>query len=102
MWNIWNNELYIWYKNISLVKFNISFQRGNPLLKYITRVPFEFDDRMLADYVMGQTTCALYLSVRYHNLNPNYIHDRLKLLGKNYLLRVLLVMVKVYIKYEVL
>ena len=48
---------------------------------------------MLADYVMGQTTCALYLSVRYHNLNPDYIHDRLKILGKNYLLRVLLVMV---------
>ncbi|EEB09923.1 DNA excision repair protein ERCC-1, putative [Pediculus humanus corporis] len=69
--------------------------RGNPLLKYITHVPWEFDDRMLADYVMGQTTCALYLSVRYHNLNPDYIHDRLKILGKNYLLRVLLVMVDI-------
>lgn len=64
------------------------------MLKSITSVPWEFDDRMIADYVMGQTTCALYLSIRYHNLNPDYIHDRLKILGKNYLLRVLLVMVR--------
>ncbi|KAL0268600.1 UNVERIFIED_CONTAM: hypothetical protein PYX00_010470 [Menopon gallinae] len=70
-------------------------QRGNPLLKSITSVPWEFDDRLLADYVMGPTTCALYLSIRYHNLNPDYIHDRLKALGKNYLLRVLLVILDV-------
>ncbi|KAK6631152.1 hypothetical protein RUM43_014248 [Polyplax serrata] len=70
-------------------------QRGNPLLKHITKVPWEFDDRMIADYVMSQTTCALYLSVKYHNLNPDYIHERLKILGKNYLLRVLLVMVDI-------
>ena len=32
-------------------------------------------------------------SVRYHSLHPNYIHDRLKSLGKQYQLRVLLVLV---------
>lgn len=73
----------------------IFYQRGNPLLTFITHVPWEFDDRTLADYVMGQTTCALYLSMKYHNLNPDYIHERLKILGKNYCLRVLLVMVRI-------
>ena len=36
--------------------------------------------------------CHVY-SVRYHSLHPNYIHDRLKSLGKQYQLRVLLVLV---------
>ncbi|XP_064117115.1 DNA excision repair protein ERCC-1-like [Macrobrachium nipponense] len=44
---------------------------------------------------MGATTCALFLSLRYHNLNPNYIHDRLKQLGHQYELRVLLILVDV-------
>ncbi|TNN03113.1 hypothetical protein fugu_000142 [Takifugu bimaculatus] len=69
-------------------------QRGNPILKYIRSVPWEFGD-VVPDYVLGQTTCALFLSLRYHNLNPNYIHDRLKLLGQTFTLRVLLVQVDV-------
>lgn len=67
-------------------------QRGNPLLKSVRNVPWEFDD-IVPDYQMGQTTCALFLSLRYHNLNPDYIHDRLKNLGRLYQLRVLLVQV---------
>lgn len=48
--------------------------------------------------------CALHLrvcgrisssSLKYHNLNPEYIHDRLKSLGKSYELVVLLVLVDV-------
>uniref|UniRef100_A0A8C3AXS4 DNA excision repair protein ERCC-1 n=1 Tax=Cyclopterus lumpus TaxID=8103 RepID=A0A8C3AXS4_CYCLU len=69
-------------------------QRGNPILKFVRSVPWEFGD-VVPDYVLGQTTCALYLSLRYHHLNPNYIHDRLKLLGKTFTLRVLLVQVDV-------
>lgn len=42
---------------------------------------------------MGPTICALFLSLRYHNLNPDYIHERLKQLGARYELRVLLVQV---------
>lgn len=34
-------------------------------------------------------------SLRYHNLNPNYIHERLKQLGNSFTLRVLLVQVDV-------
>ncbi|GLG95403.1 Putative DNA excision repair protein ERCC-1 [Gryllus bimaculatus] len=67
-------------------------QRGNPLLKHISNVPWEFEE-ISPDYVMGRTTCALFLSLRYHNLNPDYIHERLKLLGQEYELRVLLIQV---------
>ncbi|MBN3298271.1 ERCC1 protein, partial [Amia calva] len=69
-------------------------QRGNPVLKFVRNIPWEFGD-VVPDYVLGQTTCALFLSLRYHNLNPNYIHDRLKQLGQTYTLRVLLVQVDV-------
>lgn len=69
-------------------------QRGNPILKFIRNIPLEYSD-IVPDYVLGQSTCALYLSLRYHTLNPNYIHDRLKQLGRNFALRVLLVQVDV-------
>ncbi|XP_050670167.1 DNA excision repair protein ERCC-1 [Leptidea sinapis] len=67
-------------------------QRGNPLLKFIVSVPWEFDD-IVPDYEIGKTICILFLSVRYHNLNPDYINNRLKELGKKYDLRVLLLQI---------
>eukprot|EP00064_Thunnus_orientalis_P012128 superscaffoldBa00001819_g12162 len=36
-------------------------QRGNPILKFVRSVPWEFGD-VVPDYVLGQTTCALFLS----------------------------------------
>ncbi|XP_012344973.1 LOW QUALITY PROTEIN: DNA excision repair protein ERCC-1 [Apis florea] len=69
-------------------------QKGNPLLKFISNVPWEYSE-IVPDYVMGKTTCALFLSIRYHQLNPDYIHERLKTLGNMYNLRVLLVQVDV-------
>ncbi|KAG6795324.1 DNA excision repair protein ERCC-1 [Apis mellifera caucasica] len=69
-------------------------QKGNPLLKFINNVPWEYSE-IIPDYVMGKTTCALFLSIRYHQLNPDYIHERLKTLGNMYNLRVLLVQVDV-------
>uniref|UniRef100_A0A0A9Y731 DNA excision repair protein ERCC-1 n=1 Tax=Lygus hesperus TaxID=30085 RepID=A0A0A9Y731_LYGHE len=68
-------------------------QRGNALLKFITGVIWEFDDAIVPDYVMGRTACALFLSLAYHNLKPDYINQRIKQLGKLYDLRVLLVLV---------
>lgn len=67
-------------------------------MKAVSNIPWEFDDTLVADYVMGPSTCALFLSIRYHNLNPDYIHDRLKLLGNKYDLRVLLVQVGLLMK----
>ncbi|XP_049285979.1 DNA excision repair protein ERCC-1 [Anopheles funestus] len=69
-------------------------QRGNPLLKAIQNIPWEYDD-IVPDYVVGASACVLFLSLRYHNLNPDYIHARLKQLGKMYELRVLLVQIDI-------
>ncbi|XP_076457252.1 uncharacterized protein LOC143291288 [Babylonia areolata] len=71
-----------------------SRQRGNPILKFVRNVPWEYGN-IVPDYVMGQSNCALYLSLRYHQLHPEYIHNRLKQLGHSFDLRVLLVQVDI-------
>lgn len=38
----------------------LSPQRGNPVLKFVRNVPWEFGD-IVPDYVLGQSTCALFL-----------------------------------------
>ena len=53
-------------------------QKGNPLLKSLRKVPWEFVEGLQPDYVLGTSCVALYLSVRYHTLQPDYIHERLK------------------------
>lgn len=98
-------------KLITSAKIQVhSNQKGNPLLKSITNVAWEFNDKIVPDYVVGKhgklkfyfikfgnckfasfTACILFLSIKYHNLKPDYIHERLKQLGKNYELRILLV-----------
>lgn len=35
-------------------------QRGNPVLQFVRNVPWEFGE-VLPDYVLGQSTCALFL-----------------------------------------
>ena len=68
-------------------------QRGNPILKAICSVPWEFSD-IQPDYVLGAKTCALFLSLRYHQLNPGYAAERVQALGAAFELRVLLVQVR--------
>lgn len=67
-------------------------QSGNDLLKKFTRCAYTFAD-IEPDYVVGRTACALYLSIRYHALHPNYIYERINRIGENYELRILLVVV---------
>ncbi|XP_020609277.1 DNA excision repair protein ERCC-1-like isoform X1 [Orbicella faveolata] len=69
-------------------------QKGNPVLKHVRNVPWEMGD-IIPDYVLGPTTCALFLSLRYHHFNPEYVHERLRQLGQRYQLRILLVQVDV-------
>ena len=69
-------------------------QKGNPSLNYIRNVPWEYGD-IPADYVLGATTCALFLSLKYHRLHPEYVYARIKSLGHKYNLRVLLTMVDI-------
>ncbi|KAL5277808.1 ERCC1 family protein [Megaselia abdita] len=68
-------------------------QRLNPALRHVHNVPMEFCDSIIPDFVVGRTSCILYLSLKYHALNPDYIFNRLRILGKQYELRVLLVVV---------
>lgn len=90
-------------------------QRGNPILQHVRNVPWEYDD-IKADYVVGQTTCVLYLryiyrlaifettlslliycliSLRYHRLHPDYIYDRMGKLAHQFVLRLLLIYVDI-------
>ncbi len=69
-------------------------QKGNPILNSIQSVPWEYSETP-ADYVLGATTCALFLSLKYHRLHPEYIYSRIRALAGKYNLRVLLTMVDI-------
>ncbi|KIM75474.1 hypothetical protein PILCRDRAFT_827178 [Piloderma croceum F 1598] len=68
-----------------------SNQRLNPLLECIRNVGKEFGD-IVPDFQVGRTTCVLYLSLKYHRLHPEYIHQRIERLGHSYSLRILLLL----------
>jgi len=42
------------------VVFLKCFKRGNPILKFVRNVPWEFGE-IVPDYQLGSTSCALYL-----------------------------------------
>ena len=69
-------------------------QKGNRLLELIRSVPWEYGD-IPADYLLGLTTCALFLSLKYHRLHPEYIYTRIKALQGKYALRVVLCLVDI-------
>jgi DNA excision repair protein ERCC-1 len=69
-------------------------QKGNPILALLRQFAWEFSD-IPADYILGLTTCALFLSLKYHRLHPEYIYNRIKSLAGKYNLRILLVMVDI-------
>ncbi|KAI5861393.1 restriction endonuclease type II-like protein [Durotheca rogersii] len=69
-------------------------QKGNPVLASLRSVPWEYSD-IPADYGLGLTTCALFLSLKYHRLHPEYIYTRIRNLQGKYNLRVLLTMVDI-------
>lgn len=69
-------------------------QRGNAVLNYIRNVPFAYS-KMVPDYIFSPNRCALFLSCKYHNLHPNYIHRRISELRTDFDLRVLLLLVDV-------
>ncbi|KAG7123694.1 Mating-type switching protein swi10 like [Verticillium longisporum] len=47
------------------------------------------------DFVLGLTTCALFLSLKYHRLHPEYIYQRIRNLQGKYNLRIILAMVDI-------
>ncbi|KAI1166222.1 mating-type switching protein swi10 [Nemania serpens] len=69
-------------------------QKGNPVLAALRSLPWEYSD-VPADYGLGSTTCALFLSLKYHRLHPEYIYTRIRNLQGKYNLRILLTMVDI-------
>jgi DNA excision repair protein ERCC-1 len=69
-------------------------QRGNPIIEYIRNVPYKFSE-LVPDYIMAATRCALFLSLRYHNLHPHYIHRRIAELKSDFEYRMLLCLVDI-------
>lgn len=69
-------------------------QQGNPVLKHIKNVRWIYTD-IVPDYILGQSSCALYLSLRYHLLHPDYIYFRIRELLKSFRLRIILCYVDV-------
>ncbi|KAL8765361.1 MAG: hypothetical protein Q9209_007547 [Squamulea sp. 1 TL-2023] len=69
-------------------------QKGNPILNNVRSLPWEYSD-IPSDFVLGATTCSLFLSLKYHRLHPEYIYNRIRNLGHLYNLRVLLTMVDI-------
>ncbi|WQF86195.1 Putative ubiquitin interacting, ERCC1/RAD10/SWI10 family, RuvA domain 2, ERCC1-like, central [Colletotrichum destructivum] len=76
-------------------------QRGNPVLASLKSMPWEYSD-IAADYGLGLTTCALFLSLKYHRLHPEYIYTRIRNLQGKYNLRIMLTMVDIPNHEEVL
>ncbi|GAB1744787.1 hypothetical protein NU219Hw_g2603t1 [Hortaea werneckii] len=69
-------------------------QKGNPILNHVKSLPWEYGD-IPADYLLGLTTCCLFLSLKYHRLHPEYIYTRIKALQGKYHLRLILCMVDI-------
>ena len=70
-------------------------QKANPLLRHLKNVECKFVENIEADYVFGRSACALFLSLKYHNLYPNYIYDKMRAVGEGYRLKVLILMVDI-------
>jgi DNA excision repair protein ERCC-1 len=67
-------------------------QHNNPVLKFVRNVPYEICDDLVCDYQLGASTCAIFLSLNFHKRYPEYIHGRIRELGRQYRLRLLLVL----------
>lgn len=58
-------------------------QKGNQLLKYFHNVPWEYSNDIQCDYQVGRNTSLLFLSIKFHQLKPSYITERIDQLIKN-------------------
>ncbi|ORY24194.1 restriction endonuclease type II-like protein [Naematelia encephala] len=66
-------------------------QRRNPVLQSIKNVGIEIGD-IVADYQVGTHNGVLFLSLKYHRLHPEYIHQRIEKMKNHYKVRILLVL----------
>lgn len=65
-------------------------QEGNPLLRYMSNVRWEYCENLTPDYVCG-STLVVFVSLKFHLLKGTYAERRIKEIGKMGRLRILLV-----------
>jgi DNA excision repair protein ERCC-1 len=53
-------------------------QTGNPLLPLFRNVPWRFEKDITPDFILGASTCALFVQVKYHLLKAGYVEKRLR------------------------
>ncbi|CAJ0578240.1 unnamed protein product, partial [Mesorhabditis spiculigera] len=58
------------------ITVNRQRQEGNPVLKYVRNVRFEWGD-IPVDFEVGRDCGVLYLALTYHRKQPHYIHSRI-------------------------
>lgn len=68
-------------------------QQGNPLLSHVRQVAWEYAD-IKPDFILSPTSAALFISIRYHLLHPQYAFKRMMSLRSEFQLRVLLIQVR--------
>eukprot|EP00164_Ancoracysta_twista_P008498 GFYU01012316.1.p1 GENE.GFYU01012316.1~~GFYU01012316.1.p1 ORF type:complete len:431 (-),score=36.24 GFYU01012316.1:270-1427(-) len=69
-------------------------QKGNPILPCIRNCPIEFSD-IVPDFLLGGGVCALYLSLRFHLLNKDYLFQRIRELQRDFRIRLVICLVDV-------
>ncbi|MEN2495732.1 MAG: Excision repair cross-complementation group 1 [Marteilia pararefringens] len=67
-------------------------QKHNPCTELLSNVSWRFDASLTVDFEITPKCAALFLSLRFHQANSEYIHERLRLAG-DYRTRLLLVYV---------
>ncbi|GJQ14760.1 hypothetical protein GpartN1_g6551.t1 [Galdieria partita] len=73
---------------------NQATQKNNPLNGFIKQVLWNYGN-IIPDYLLGRYTCALFLRISQHLLTPQYIYDRVKAIGKQFRLRILICLIDV-------
>jgi len=68
-------------------------QKGNPVLNSVKSVPWRFADIGGPDFVVGRGVAAVFVSLQYHLLHPRYATKRMRGVGREYRVKVLLVQV---------
>ena len=81
------------YRGYTTAKLLVNYcQKGNPVLKHLKLVRWQFE-KILPDYIFGPSSCALFLSLRYHLLHEDYLKRRTSMMKGTFKLRVLLLLI---------
>ena len=67
-------------------------QMKNPVYNAIRNTPKQVSNEIKADFATS-SACVLYLSLKFHNQHPKYVEMRIREIGRNYKVRILLVLV---------